>query len=205
VAKEPDRKACKRRISILVACAVLAGTAFIAWRTWFQPTPERAAQEFTAQFRNGEWGKIFRSSTKAERALQGWDEGAFVSVMSEIEDARLGSVQTIEFLGDWQGLETKKVFTFNVTLENGEACQFSMRFYRDFDKWRPAVANLPLLLHNGGQRTTRESAQFLYDVSVRAGIRQFVRLDDRIVFSVDRLGQYLDGTLEWSDVIRPAE
>jgi hypothetical protein len=191
----------RRRGVVLAALAVTVAAG--AWWWWAsRPDPDRTAETFAAAFQRQDWGAVYEMATNKEKSLQPWEKEQFVSVMRDVFLRQVGKVVSVSTSGDWQRQTTTKYFVFTFQNPEGMERVIGIHFYRDFDDWHPSVAWLPILLCSG-KNGDRGSARALYDACITAGVREFVRLFDRTSFSIDKLGKYADGQVEWSDLYSP--
>ena len=195
------RSKLSRRVRVTAGLAVV-GIILGSWWYFAQPNVDRSAREFAVALERSDWGVIYDMASEKEKTLQSWRKAEFVALMKEIGAKQLGKIEQVSIGGDWQRQTTSKFFVFRFRTESGKNAVAQLHFYRDYDDWHPEISSLPLMLYTGGDKPTRETAQFLYEACNKANVKTLVRLYDRVEFSNERLGRYLNGELSWFQVAR---
>ena len=189
---------------IAMAAALLVAVAGVAWWLFARPNADARARRFASALSDKDWGTIYDMASETEKSRQTWDRSNFVSLMSEISDRRIKEVGPIETKGDWGGQTTWKMFAFrfDVLQPDGlsQAVTLMVPFYRGPDDWHPSIYALPLHLHNLKKAPTRTSLRMLLEACRRANVDSLARLDDNLVFSMERLAQYLDRKATWASI-----
>lgn len=192
-------------VSITLLALLLIGGVWIV-QSFSAPGPDDRADLFMQHFRNGKWESIFEMSSEKEQGLQSWGKSEFSRLMTDVSRECIGGVLDMEYKGDWSGQETWKMFHFfyHIRDSTGKTVErwIAIPFYRGTKGWHPRVYDLPMQVVNLSKRPSRDSLTRLARLCDRHGVDSFIRMDDKLEFSIARLKVYLEGNAKWNTVMR---
>jgi hypothetical protein len=197
VAKGPNTRILAASALVLVAC-------FAAWILLRPSGHYAAAQSLANHIERQEWGAIYDMASDLEKSRQPWSKENYVALLQELSTtccSKVGSI-TIKDTGDLP--ETLRVYTLTFQGERvgvgPEEVEMLITFRSDAEGWHPDAFTVPLQLHNLRKKSTPESLRKFSVAAHKAGIVALARVADNLLFSIDRLDQYLDGKIKWQSV-----
>lgn len=189
-----------QRRSVTVAALPLG---LIAWWVLTGPNPDVVASRLARHIEVQEWGPVYDMMSRQEKSMQPFGRAEFVALMRDVFTHRVGRVGHIQIRGDWNGQTTRKYFHFTFVRDFGgerRKVWFPFPMLRDSDDWHPVIANLPMMMSNLDKRSDRAHFQFVYDACRRTNISSVTFMEERRVYSIDKLGEYLDGKVSLPEV-----